>query len=226
MGVVVVLALLLLADRAGAALAARSIAEQVRASSALEARPDVDITGFPFLTQALTGQYERIEVAAADVPAGDLVLSRLDATLYGARVPLSDALRQDVERVPAERVTALGLVEYVELAQSYEGQELSVEPEGDQVLLTGDLQGLDTTLLVEALASVEVVEGELEITTEEVAFGEDGTRRALTQSVRDQLDLRVPVGDLPYDLTLTAVEVRTDGMALRAEATDVVLSAE
>lgn len=223
--VVVVVALLLVADRAGAAYAARSIAGELRASTALDARPDVDVTGFPFLTQALTGRYERIEVSATDVPADELVLSRLDATLHRARAPLSDVLRQDVERVPADRVTALAVIEYAELAQSYAGQELSVQPEGDQLLLTGDLQGLDTTLRVEALASIEVVEGELRITAEDAAVGEGGAGRALPPAVRDLLDLRVPVDDLPYDLTLTTVEVRPDGISLRAETTDVVLTA-
>ena len=94
------------------------------------------------------------------------------------------------------------------------------------MLLTSDLEGFDTALRVEALAGVEVVEGELAITAEEVALGEDGTRRELTQAVRDRLDLRVPVGDLPYDLVLTGVEVRPEAVALRAEATDVVLSDE
>jgi hypothetical protein len=35
--------------------------------------------------------------------------------------------------------------------------------------------------------------------------------------------VRVPVADLPYDLVLTSAEVRPDGLALRAEAADVVL---
>jgi hypothetical protein len=226
LAVVVLVVLLLVADRAGAVYGARSIADEVRATMELDAQPDVDITGFPFLTQALSGRYERIEVHTTDVPAGDFVLSRLDATLHGVRAPLSDVLSRDLDAVPVDSVTARALIAYTELSQSYEGQELVVEPEGDRLLLTGQLQVSDQTLRGEALASVEVVDEELAVTAEEVAFGEDGTKQELTEAVREQLDLQVPVPDLPYDLTLTAAEVRPDGMALRAEATDVVLTAD
>ena len=225
LAVVVVVVLLLIADRAGAAYASRSMADEVQASARLDSPPAVDITGFPFLTQALAGRYQRIEVVATDVPTGDLVLSRVDATLYGAQVPLSDVLSRAVDDVPVERVMARALVPYEEISQSYQGQELVVEPDGDRLLIGGELQVSDRTVAAEALASVEVVEGDLVVTPEEVTVGEEGAEQELSEAVRDQLEARVPVPDLPYDLELTGVQVRPDGVRLEAEGTDVVLSA-
>jgi hypothetical protein len=223
--VVVLLLLLLVVDRAGAEYAARAIAADVQESTALESQPDVEVTGFPFLTQAVSGRYERIEVQATDVPADQLVLSRLDATLHGARVPLSDVLSQTVDDVPVDLVTAHALVSYDELSQSYEDRELVVEPEGDQLRVTGSVDVFDQTLSVVALSSIEVVDGDIVLSPEEVGLGEEGTGEVPTQALREQLDLTVPVQDLPYGLTVTAAEVRSDGLALRAEASDVVLNA-
>jgi hypothetical protein len=225
LAVLVLVVLLLVADRAGALYASRSLADEVQASARLDEPPGVDITGFPFLTQALAGRYERIEVVATNVPTGDLVLSRVDATLHGAQVPLSDVLSRAVDDVPVEQVMARALVPYEEISQSYQGQELLVEPDGDRLLIAGELQVSDRTVAAEALASVEVVEGDLLVTPEEVVLGEEGDTQELTEAVRDQLQARVPVPQVPYDLQLTGVQVRPDGVRLEAEGTDVVLSA-
>jgi hypothetical protein len=223
LAVVVLVALLLVADRAGALYTSRSLADEMRAAMMLDSPPEVDITGFPFLTQAVRGRYERVEVRATDVPAGEVVLSRLDATLHGAEVPLSDVLSQSLDDVPVEQVMARALVPYAELSQSYRGQELTVEPDSGRLLLIGDLQVSDQTVSAEALASVAVVEGDLVVTPEEVGLREEGDKQELSEAVRDQLEVRLPV-TVPYNLTLTAVEVRPDALRLRAEGTDVVLS--
>ena len=223
LAVVVLVALLLVADRGGQIYASRAISDELQASLALPTQPDVDITGFPFLTQAVAGRYERVEVRATEVPADGFVLSRLDATLRGAQVPLSDVLSHAVDDVPVEQATASALVPYAEMTQSIAGQSLTVEPDGDRLLIVGDLQLADQALSTQAWASVAVVDGEFVVTAEELGFGTQGVRQELNDAVRDQLELRVPVPDLPYDLTLTAVQVRPDGLSLEAEGTDVVL---
>ena len=53
---VLVLGLLVLADRVGVAVAEGQVAEQVEARGGLAGTPEVDIAGFPFLTQARSGE--------------------------------------------------------------------------------------------------------------------------------------------------------------------------
>ncbi len=225
-GVVVVLLLLVVADRAGAAYAARAIAAELQDSTVVDSPPDVDITGFPFLTQALPGRYERIEVSATEIPVDDdLVLSVLDATLQGVRVPLSQVLSQSVEEVPVNQVTARALVPYDELSQRYGDQELTIEPDGDRLRITGQLRFADRTLSAVALSTVEVDGGDLLLSTEEVGLGEGDPEEGSTAGLSEALELRVPVEDLPYELAVTSAEVLPDGVALHAEATDVVLQA-
>ena len=220
----VLLGLLVVADRLSAVLAAKAIASQVQSASRLTSEPDVDITGFPFLTQAIAGRYDRVEVTARDVPAGQLVLDRLDATLSGVQVPLSKALSGSVRRVPVEGVRARALVGYDEMARRAGQRSVEVAPAGERVRVTGSLDVLERTLSVTAVSRVEVDEGDLLVTAEEYEVGNETADRLITRAVGDRLDLRIPVSGLPYDLEVTEVDVEPDGVAVIARSGPTVLS--
>src|SRR5256885_4227247 len=89
-GVVVLLVLLLIADRVGVAVAERVAGDTLESSEHLNSRPDVDIAGFPFLTQVATGNYDKITVTADDVTVGQqihlLEISRLVVVLHDLTV--------------------------------------------------------------------------------------------------------------------------------------------
>ena len=222
-GLVVVLGLLVVVDRVGARLAAQAIAGQVQAASALTSEPDVDITGFPFLTQAVAGRYDRVEVTAREVPAGQLTLDRLDATLSGVQVSLGEALSGSVQRVPVEEVRARALVGYDDLARRAGERSVTVAPAGDRLRVTGSVDVGDRTLSVVAVSRVEVAEGDLLVTAEEYEVGNETADRLITRAVGDRLDLRIPVDGLPYDLEVTGVSVQPDGVAVVARTGATVL---
>lgn len=224
-GLVVLLALLLVADRVGASLASNAVAAEVQSSTRLSSEPEVEVTGFPFLTQALAGRYDRVEVGATDVPAGDLVLSRLDTTLTGVQLPLSDALSGSVDRVPVEGVRARALVGYSELARRAGDRQLTVAPAGDRVRVTGSVEVLGRTLSATAVSRVEVVEGDLVVTAEAYEVGSETADDLLTRALGDRLDLRIPVTGLPYGLQVSGVEIEPAGVVVLATASDTVLSA-
>lgn len=222
--VVVLLALLLVADRVGESLAESAVAAEVQSSTRLSSEPEVDVGGFPFLTQALAGRYEKVAVTATDVPAGDLTVSRLDATLLGVQVPLSDALSGSVGRVPVERVRARALVSYDELERRAGDRGLSLEPAGDRVRVTGSVEVLGRTISATAVSRVEVVEGNLVVTAEAYEVGSETADDLLTRALDDRLDLRIPVTGLPYGLQVSGVEIEPAGVVVLATARDTVLS--
>lgn len=222
-GLGVLLALLLVADRAGAVIASRAVAAQVQTSAGLASEPDVDIAGFPFLTQAVAGRYAQVHVTARGVPAGDLTVDRLDATLRGVQVPLSAALSGSVAAVPVDSVTATALVGYDELSRR-SGDRLTVTPVGDRVRVTGSVELLGQTLSATALSRVEVVDGAVRVVAESYQLGDTAANEALTRALGGRLDLVVPVTGLPYGLQVTGVDVRPEGVAVRADAGATVLS--
>jgi hypothetical protein len=222
--VVVLLGLLLVADRVGAVVASRAVARQVQTSAGLAVQPDVSIGGFPFLTQALAGRYDAVEVRADRVPAGELTLTRLDATLTGVEVALSDALSGSVAEVPVGGVDARALVAYGELSRRSGERRLTVAPAGDRVRVTGSVEVLGQTLAAIAVSRVELVDGDLLLTAESYEVGNQTVDDLLRRALGERLDLRGPVEGLPYGLEVTDVRVEQAGVSVRAAAGPTVLS--
>ena len=222
-GLVVLLALLLAVDRVGAAVASSAVAAQVQTATRLSSEPDVDV-GFPFLTQAVAGRYDAVEVTARDVPAGELTLARLDATLSGVEVPLSQALSGSVAQVPVAGVTARALVTYEELARRSGERQLTLEAAGDRVRATRTLEVLGQTVTATALARVEVAGGDVLVTAESYDVGGAAANDAVARALAGRLDLRIPVTGLPYGLQVTDVEVTPDGLSVLTRAGATVLS--
>lgn len=221
----VLLALALVGDRIAAGLAADAIAAKVQATTALPEEPEVTVRGFPFLTQALSGRYDRVDITARDVPARDTTLARLDTTLRGVQVPLSQALSGAVDSVPVESVEARALVPYDELARRSGARGLTVAPaEGDRVRVTGEVDVPGGTVAATAVSRVEVVDGVVVITAESFEVGDRADDAALNRALAGLLDLEVPVRGLPFGLQVSGVSVQPDGVRVVAEARDTVLS--
>ena len=75
--------LALVVDRVADYVAEQAAAGELQRSQGLESKPDVSITGFPFLNQFASGHYEQVIVTADDVRVG-----AADASLTLAKVRL------------------------------------------------------------------------------------------------------------------------------------------
>ena len=221
---VVLLALLLVADRVGAALAGRAIAAELQSSGMLPARPDVTVGGFPFLTQALGGQYRSIDVEAADVPAEQVTLRALSAELEGVEVPLSDALSGQVGAVPVERVEARVLLGYDDLSRRSGDRELTVSPDGDRLRVRGSARVLGREVMATAVSRVELEGDEVVVTAESYDLGNSTANALVTRALEGGFDYRFRLTGLPYGLEVTGLQVRPDGLSVTATAADTVLS--
>lgn len=115
-------------DRVGAAL---------QDSLSLPSRPDVDVRGFPFLTQALAGRYDDVELSAPGIRYGELRDLTLTADLSGVSLPLENLVDGQVRRIPADRVTASARVNPTDLARLLDVGQLTIEP-----LTAADLERL------------------------------------------------------------------------------------
>jgi hypothetical protein len=213
-----------LGDRAAAAYAGRTVAAELQATAGLATAPEVDVRGFPFVAQALRGEYQQVDVRATGVPAGDVELAELTATLSGVRVPLRDVFGGRVGAVPVEDVEARALLSYDSLSRRSGDRALTVTPAGEAVQVRGSVRLLGKELAASTTSTV-VLDGEdVVVTAQEVEVGNEAAGRAVSRALGNRLDLRVPVGGLPYDLRLVGVAVDPDGVRLLATAQDVVLT--
>ncbi|MFD6023997.1 LmeA family phospholipid-binding protein [Streptomyces griseoluteus] len=84
--IAVALAFLVLGDRFALLFAERETEGQLQKSLRLEAAPQVEIDGFPFLTQVLDKRIDTAHVTVPDLAADRVSLARVHATVHGVRL--------------------------------------------------------------------------------------------------------------------------------------------
>src|SRR4051812_42784911 len=110
---VVLVALFVLADRLTLLYAENRIADELKSTEGLASTPDVNVRGFPFLTQVVAGDYSDIEVVISDyAPAHAIAFDRIDVHLHDAHLPMSDALAGNADRVPVRHVDGTAVIGY------------------------------------------------------------------------------------------------------------------
>ncbi|MEU3272446.1 DUF2993 domain-containing protein [Saccharomonospora sp. NPDC006951] len=98
--VVVLLGLLVGADFAAAAFAEHTVSQKAREQLGLSEDPAVTIHGFPFATQAISGDYGHITVSADGVPVEDILSDvSIRAELRNVTAPLSDLTSGNVDNI-------------------------------------------------------------------------------------------------------------------------------
>ncbi|MFB9905068.1 LmeA family phospholipid-binding protein [Allokutzneria oryzae] len=103
---VVVLGLFVVADYAIAATAEYQLSQRMRTQLNITEDPDVRINGFPFIYQALTGDYPNVEIRAVGVPLtkDGKVKVEGEVRLRHARASLSDLIAGNTQDMRVDEV--------------------------------------------------------------------------------------------------------------------------
>ena len=221
---VLLLGLALVADRVAVGIAEDRVAEELATQGGLRGAPDVDITGFPFLTQALAGRYDDVRISLSADQLGQPEGTRADVALRGVRVPLPSVLSGSVQQVPIDRVDGTATLSYDLLAAQL-GGDTALRREGDGLRITRTVELLGQTIPLTAAGTVGLDGNDLIIDVAEATGAGVDVPRFLVDQVADLLDLRYTVPALPFGLRLTSVTPADDGVVVRVEATDTVVGA-
>jgi hypothetical protein len=248
-GLLVVVGLLVAADFGAAALAESVVSRQMREQLGLADDPAVRINGFPFLTQALSGQYRSVDVAADRIPVGDLRELEVQAQLRDVTAPLDELVgsgpptlrvRQaegavlvnandlqrlipGVERLRIETVDADVLQRAVD-----EGGEPSlteIDPDG-AARLVGTTVVLGQELVASVIAVLQLTDGQVQIVPRDVRLGDSGAPPlpgAVQRALSALFTVRIDPGSLPLDVTPTALRARDGALEISGTAGDLVL---
>lgn len=217
---IVLAVLLAVVDRVAVAGAQREIARQIESKYDLAAPPSVEITGFPFLTQAISGRYEEIVVGIGPVTREGIRLSSIDARLNGVTVSLSDLLQDPAKaEIHAEHVTGtVGISR--ETLSAHAPRGLRIEGDGgDKLKVSGELTMLGNTVPVTADVRLEVVPRGVRLTPTNVKVAGGIS----VPNVEKHIGFTVPVQDLPLNIKITEVRSTPQGLVIRGAATDVPL---
>jgi hypothetical protein len=219
----VLVALLAIADRVGVLVAQSVLAAQVKNQLELDQTPDVSIRGIPFLTQAVRGKYSDVRVKLPDVDAGSVQDIAIDARLQGVHLPLSAAIHRDVDRVPVDRISGTLDVRYAELARASGISGLKIIRDGDALKLSGSVRVLGQQVDASATGRVEVNGNDIAINAERAEVAGVPVPQVALDAAARLLSFRVSPTNLPLALRITSVDVGDTGLLVSAVSDDVVL---
>jgi hypothetical protein len=214
--------LLLAADRGAEAFAEDRVAQLVAERGGLAGRPEVEIGGFPFLTQAVGGRYDDVRIGLTGADLGQPEGTRADVSLRGVQVALSDVLSGSVQQVPVERVDGTATLAYALLAAEL-GPGTTVTRNGDGLRVQRTVEVAGVSVPLTATGTVSLDGDSLVVDVEDASGAGVDVPDLLVDQVDDALDLRYPIPQLPFGLQVTGVAPADDGVRVQVEATDTVL---
>lgn len=217
---VVLLALLAVADRVLVSAAEGVVARRVQVAAGLEREPTVEIRGFPFLTQAVAGEYDRVDISLGAMERDDMRLRDLTVRLKQVHAPLGRMLSRDGSAsVRSESARASVLVPYGMIEQRMP-VDADVQREGERLRLSGEVSVLGQQLPASAIVEPSVANGQLVFEAAEVQAG----GRAVSDRLADTFSFTVDVGELPFGLRIDGARAADGGLRVTARGADVLLS--
>ena len=213
---------LVVADRVGKGIAEGRVADQLAQRGELAGTPEVEITGFPFLTQALAGDYDDVRIHLTAEQLGQPAGTRADVSLRGVQVPLSDALSGSVAEIPVDRVDGTATLSWDLLAQQL-GGDTTLTREGEGIRLTKTVEVLGFDFALTATGSVALDGQDVVVDVQDATTAGVDVPDFVVDQAEDLLDFRYPVPALPFGLQLTSLAPADEGVDVRVQATDTVL---
>ncbi|MBL1068548.1 DUF2993 domain-containing protein [Streptomyces sp. 7-21] len=228
---VVVIGLLVIADRVAVKVAESEVASQAREEFGLEQDPEVSIRGFPFLTQVLGRHLDEVrlglegyqaEVDGQTVTVEDLELEITDTTIGSG-----------YDSAVAARAEGDGVISYQELSRAY-GELLEVGGSNLSVTFSygGDgrlLLALEATVMGHSV-DVGDAEGEVVLEGDRVRLQvpddqlPDVESERIRERLREELNVERTIQNLPDGLSLTSVEPTEAGLLLHVAGSDLSIA--
>ena len=219
-------------DRAVAAYAEDQIKTQtvaeVSARGMTSGEPRVDVGGFPFLTEVVSGKYDKIVIVLPNLSGQGLKLPELTLVATGVNAPL-DTLRSGEGEIKADRVTGSAVVPWdvVIAAAKLKDLTLSAGDDGSlKVVGKASFAGISVPLTGSAKVSL-ASPTKLRIQVTDLA-GTDANLNAVMKSLieayKDKLVFDVALPKLPYGLKLSQVRPTPDGLDISGFAENVPLT--
>jgi hypothetical protein len=238
LGIFLILAVVLVvADRAAAAVAADQL--ESRVAGELAARQvsystlDVGVSGTPFLTQVAQSRYESISIDLTDVRlrSGDVeaTLPALDLDATGVRADALAVARGDAS-VTAELVVGSAVVSYAGLSglvdlSDYFVRDVVFTERGGALYANATVSVISLDLPIEVGAEVTLQDGQIQLRFRDVVASGMSVPAVALPAV-DALVNAVIVANmppLPFGITLDALSVVPDGLAITATGREVTL---
>jgi hypothetical protein len=226
----VVVGLLVVADRVSAWYAERRIADEVQQEVAgreiTTDQPDVHVGGFPFLTQVVAGEYRSISIKLRNVEGGGIRVPELDVEATGVHATLQ-TIRSGQGEARADQVNGSATLGYASVAALTNQPGLQLSGQNGQLRVRLPVQILGEDLTLVGTAKVQVDDNRIQVSVSDL--DDEGGRlsargRTLANQYADRLSFSFRLPALPFNLTLGQVTAEAEGLAVTATAQGVPIT--
>ncbi|GGV27198.1 hypothetical protein GCM10010260_79550 [Streptomyces filipinensis] len=234
--VVILGGLFVIADRVAVHFAEGEAADKLKATENLASTPDVDIKGFPFLTQVAGGSLDDVEVgikdyeAATGKPGQTVRIDDLKADMKGV------SFSGDYSSATASSATGTATISYSELLKTADSRPAEVAPgitarivglsDGGngkiKVMVEGTVSALGIKQTVPVLSTVTVENDKVQVHAD--SLPKLGAAAIAENRIREITDFQQAIDRLPGGIKLDRVEAAKDGVEITVKGSDVKLA--
>ena len=208
---IVIIAVLVIGDRAANAYTEDQMASQVQSSLALSGKPHVTIQGFPFLTQLAARDFRTVDISASNEtagPGGQLEIASLTATLHGMHI-------HGLNSATVDQFNASALVTFTALANAGGiPQGVTLSPDGANKIKAS----IDIGPLSESADAQITQTGPGRINIKVLDAG------GITSAILGNLNFNVDIPKLPAGVSIKSISVTQQGLRITAAGTNTTLS--
>jgi hypothetical protein len=247
----VLVVLLVGADFGARWIAEDRVATQLQSQLKLDAKPSVDIHGFPFVTQAVAGEYGSVTLTAEHIRYRQLRDVTLVADLGDVTLPARSLIDGTVRSIPAKTVTASAQVDPTDLARVLGVADVTVAPEtldarrasgstaqkalsgvdpSQAVALTSTTTVLGQQIRASVIATFKLSGGQIVLSARDISVDGGDSSGAVPSAVSSALrgrlsgfSARVDPGALPFSITATDLRAQDGKLVVSGTAKDVDL---
>ncbi|MFI0983409.1 DUF2993 domain-containing protein [Streptomyces sp. NPDC021093] len=211
------------ADRFAVNYAEGEVAAKVRTSQGLSADPQIDIKGFPFLTQILGKKLDQVDVTMDGVEASttqgrNLKVGRMTAELHDV------TLSNNFSSATAARATGTAVISYDDLTRAAGDKDVKLAYGGNgKVKVTGTVSVLGREIQRSVLSSVSLKNSGKSVAVRADEVPGQGIP-GLEGMIRKKIDFERPIGGLPNGLVLDKITPVETGMQIGVTGTSVHLA--
>jgi hypothetical protein len=211
---VLIVALLVAADRIAVSYAQNAIATKIQQQASLSAKPSVTIEGFPFLTQVAARDLNKVDISTSDVREGTLNISRVSATATGVHVNSS------LNQVTIDQISGSALITFADIAAALPAPL-------NTATFTADPSAGPNGVNVDLGHGLATITGQVTLTSPtqiHLHIDSIGGLAGLLGGQLVQKDYTLSIPTLPAGLQVDKVSVTSQGVVLYAAAHNMSLS--
>ncbi|MGH6656975.1 MAG: LmeA family phospholipid-binding protein [Actinocrinis sp.] len=213
---VVLIALLVAADRVAVVVVEGRLASKIQSSQRLGQKPGVSIAGFPFLTQVASRDFGRATIDIHNLDAHGVPIAHIHVDLSG--VHASSAYNS----ATVDTLNGVATLNYTDVSTA-----LSTAVNVGHITLSRGSDGgvVASYKLLGAAVTTHVSVALLAGNVLEIKSTKVGTKvSSLGLSVPTDFDAKIPLGGLPFGMQLKGLQVTAEGVDISAIGHNVLLT--